>query len=177
MGIPKRPKRVRVFASIIFGAKESLESSLSDLEQVFGKIEERTEEMPFSHTRYYEREMGGDLKRVFLLFFDLKEREGLFKIKLETNEIERKYAHSGRRSVNIDPGYITLENVILFTTKNYTHRIYLAEGIYADLTLIFQKGTYNALPWTYPDYASREIILLFNRWREIYKRDLRSERC
>jgi len=72
--------------------------------------------------------------------------------------------------VNIDPGYIALEHVILATTKGYAHRIYLKNGIYADLTLIYRDGTYRPLDWTYPDYAEKDTISLFNRWRDYYKK-------
>ncbi|MCX7965305.1 MAG: DUF4416 family protein, partial [Syntrophorhabdaceae bacterium] len=124
------------------------------------------------HTDYYEEEMGSELHRIFILFKSLMPRESLVSIKLTTNNIEKELSIQGKRQVNIDPGYISLENVVLATTKNYTHRIYLGDGIYGDLTLIYKKGTYNALEWTYPDYASKNIIAIFNNWRNLYKRKL-----
>jgi hypothetical protein len=75
--------------------------------------------------------------------------------------------------LNIDPGYLSLEHVILATTKGYTHRPYLRDGIYADLTLIYQKGSYRALEWTYPDYGQPNIIALFNHLRTMYAEALK----
>ena len=79
----------------------------------------------------------------------------------------------GRRTVNIDPGYICLERLVLATGKNYTHRIYLSRGIYADLTLVFHRQSFRTLPWTYPDYADPSAVEVFNALRERYKAQLR----
>jgi hypothetical protein len=98
-------------------------------------------------------------------------------VKLQTNGVESCYAVEGRRSVNVDPGYIALEQIVLGTTKGYSHRIYLGHGIFADLTLVYENGTYRTLPWTYPDYGSKELISLFNGWREDYKRLSRCQRA
>jgi hypothetical protein len=121
--------------------------------------------------------MGAHLMRCFVLFRPLLGREQLVAIKRGTNEIEGLHASRGQRSVNIDPGYIALEHVVLGTTKGYSHRIYLGEGIFADLTLMYENGTYRSLPWTYPDYAGDEITPLMNRWREHYKRMLRCQKA
>ena len=94
-------------------------------------------------------------------------------IKRTTNKIENGYLQDGKRQVNIDPGYISLERLVLATGKNYTHRIYLSKGIFADLTLIFHKGSFSPLQWTYEDYASPEIIAFFNDVRDRYKGQLR----
>ena len=82
----------------------------------------------------------------------------------------------GRRAVNVDPGYIALEHVVLGTTKGFSHRIYLGEGIFADLTLLYENGSYRRLKWTYPDYGSDQLIFLLNGWRERYKGLLRCQR-
>ena len=83
------------------------------------------------------------------------------------------YSEEGKRKINIDPGYVSLERLILVTGKNYTHRIYLSKGIFADLTLIFNKGSFRPLEWTFKDYASPEIISMLNDVRERYKKQLR----
>lgn len=145
----------------------------NNLISLFGEILSRTDIAPFLHTHYYEREMGPWLLRYFLLFKPLMSRDELPSLKLKTNELEKKMSVGGKRTINIDPGYIALEQVILATTKGYTHRIYLGQGIYADLTLIYTGGSFGPLPWTYPDYGGPEIISMLNRWREVYKTDLR----
>ncbi len=159
-----------LFASVLSQGNENLLKVLDVLDARIGDIEEQTPVLYFTHTNYYEREMGSGLLRTFILFNSPVEREVLTEIKDSTNEIELTFATDGKRAVNIDPGYIALEHVILATTKGYAHRVYLKNGIYADLTLIYRDGVYRPLEWTYPDYAEERIISLFSRWREYYKR-------
>lgn len=176
MGIPKDPKPIKLFASLIFREGAVLNDALKMLEDGIGTIQEKRPPTPFSHTDYYEKETGKDLLRTFILFKELFPRESLPRIKLKTNEIELAFSENQRRRVNIDPGYISLENVILATTKGYTHRIYIGSGIYADLTLIYSSGTYRALEWTYPDYSEATTISVFNEWRENYKQVLKCQK-
>jgi hypothetical protein len=117
--------------------------------------------------------MGWPLHRRFVSFEQLIRPLNVVEIKLTTNKIENDHLQDGKRQINIDPGYISLERLVLATGKNYAHRIYLSKGIYADLSLIFHKGSFDPLPWTYKDYASPETIALFNNVRERYKRQLR----
>ncbi|MDR2017672.1 MAG: DUF4416 family protein [Syntrophobacterales bacterium] len=173
MGNPHVPKSVKYFASLIFGSDISLREAEGELVSFIGKIEETTGLIPFVHSNYYDKELGERLSRVFLLFEPLLHRELLPDIKLKTNVIERMLSTGSKRTVNIDPGYIALEHVILATTKGYSHRIYLNKGIYGDLTLMYQNGTYKALEWTYPDYREAETIFIMNKWRDIYKRMLK----
>ena len=165
MGIVKIPKPVKFFASIIFKDNRGLQSAEREIRQAVGDIQERTVPVPFYFTDYYEKEMGSGLMRLFLLLEPFSPREGLPAVKLKTNEIEASLLSEGKRTVNIDPGYISLENVVLATTKGYAHRIYIGNGIYADLTLTYHNGTYRPLEWTYPDYGSVETISLLNKWR------------
>ena len=99
--------------------------------------------------------------------------EAIAGIKLKTNNIENRHKQDGKRLLNIDPGYVALERLVLATGKNYTHRIHLSKGIYADLTLIFHKGSFRTLAWTYQDYADPEVIGYFNMIREEYRKQLR----
>ena len=124
-----------------------------DLEQAFGPVDMDGPWMDFDYTDYYTAEMGKPIYRRMMVFRDLIAQSDLARIKLQTNEIELQYARDGKRSVNIDPGYLLYERFVLATGKNYSHRIYIGHGIYADLTLIYQQGAYRPLPWTYPDYA------------------------
>ena len=173
MGNPHVPKSVKYFASLIFGNEISLHEAEGELVSYIGRIEEATRLIPFTYSTYYDKEMGEKLSRMFLLFEPLLHRDLLPDIKLKTNAIERLLSVNGKRTVNIDPGYVALEHVILATTKGYSHRVYLNKGIYADLTLMFQNGTYRTLEWTYPDYREAETISMMNRWRDIYKRMLK----
>ena len=81
----------------------------------------------------------------------------------------------GRRRVNIDPGYLAKAHLILATGKGYTHRPYLRDGIYADLTLMYRDKTFHPLPWTYPDYAGGEVIGMLTRIREKYMLQLKGK--
>ena len=174
MSTPCPPKPVRLVMSLIYQDRSLLESLLEELKSGFGDLELVGQELSFNHTDYYAKEMGAELVRRFVIFRDLIARERLPSIKLLTNELEKRFSRAdGRRRVNIDPGYLTLENLILATGKNYSHRLYLSEGVYADLTLIFQEGNYQPLPWTYPDYRSGEIVALMNAVREKYLLQLR----
>lgn len=178
MGEVKDTKPVLYFSSIIYNSEEALKNAVEKLCELLGETEEITEEMPFDHTDYYNEEMGECLKRRFLLFKILRKRDDLPKIKLKTNEIEKDLSNQGKRTANIDPGYITLENVVLATTKGYSHRIYIGSGIFGDLTLIYRKGSYRSLDWTYPDYRSEKLISIFNKWRGLLKDKLRrSQKC
>jgi hypothetical protein len=174
MGNVNNPKPVQFFTSIIFKDNGHAESLEEDIQVTIGNIQERTAIMPFNYTSYYEKEMGNNLSRIFLLFEPLFHRQQLPDIKLKTNNIETSFSSEGKRVVNIDPGYISLENVVLATTKGYAHRVYLNCGIYAELTLIFHNNTYRPVEWTYPDYGSEEIIAIFKGWRSVLKEKIRT---
>lgn len=173
MGQVNHPKPVMFFASLLYTDEKLAAEGERELENLAGPILHRTTREQFSHTTYYAKEMGPQLMRYFVLCKPQGDRTLLPLVKSKTNELEQTTAIEGKRVINIDPGYLTLENVILATTKNFTHRIYLADGIYGDLTLIYQHGSYKPLPWTYPDYGSDIIIALFNGWRDLYRQELK----
>jgi hypothetical protein len=176
MGKIKRPEQVKIFASLIFHGDADLQGILEKLAGLIGTIEDETPPALFTHTTYYDAEMGEGLKRCFVLFKPVLDRDTLPDIKVATNEIEDSYCINGKRTVNIDAGYIALEHVILATTKGYAHRLYIGKGIHADLTLMFNNGSYRALEWTYPDYAETDTLSLFNTWRSSLKLALKETR-
>jgi hypothetical protein len=143
------------------------------LEERYGAADFTSDRLSFDWTDYYRNEMGTGLFRRFVTFHDLIARERLVDIKRETNEVEERVSQSKKRRINIDPGYISAEHLILATTKGYTHRPYLSRGIYADLTLVYAKGEFQPLPWTYPDYASDGIRQLLKDVRRRYVDDLK----
>jgi hypothetical protein len=116
--------------------------------------------------QYYSKEMGvaSRLKRLLVISKKLYERDQLVKAKLWAVKVEDNRESEGR-AINIDPGLMTLENIILGTGKIYGHRPYLGSGVYADLNLLYQSGTYSPLEWTYPDYKEKEVISFFNHTR------------
>ena len=174
MGKAKEPGPAKLFMSLITSEEEILQKRVNDLGEIFGEIDFISEVLAFSFTDYYAQEMGNDLFRRFITFAPLISRTLLPEIKQRTNHLEEKYSTPvGHRKINIDPGYLCLEHVILATTKGYTHRPYLREGIFADLTLIYRNKSYQPLEWTYPDYRQSEVIGLFNQCRKAYLEDLK----
>ncbi len=169
MGRIKNPEPVILFCGII--TRPELIEKLSEILSPIGEIEDKSEILDFNaFTDYYKDEMGENLLRLWLSIKGLISQENLYKVKLLSNEIEDRYSKDGNRMINIDPGYVSLSNVILFTTKNYSHRIYIGEGIYAEVTLIYKKKEgFTPLPWTYPDYQTEISLNYFNNLREKLK--------
>ena len=113
--------------------------------------------------KYYSTEMGDEqnLKRFFALTSSLYQRQSLLSEKLVAVEWEKEWAINGKRKVNVDIGFLSAENFLLATTKNYSHRVFLGNGIFADLTYQFHQGKFETFPWTYPDYQDQEKIEFF----------------
>lgn len=144
-----------------------------ELEGLFGPVDMESSLIPFSFTDYYLPELGPDLKRKFLSFGSLIHPKRLAEIKSLTNELERRFQRQkGKRGINIDPGYLEAGKLVLATTKNQQHRIYLGKGIYAEVTLRFRKGRFEPWEWTYPDYRSRAYIDFFTKARKLYLEQL-----
>ncbi|MBF0396156.1 MAG: DUF4416 family protein [Desulfobacterales bacterium] len=175
MSTPKPPKPAKLIIGLFTSQKELFQIITSELSQKFGAIDMVSKCFPFNYTNYYEEEIGSDLLRRMLLFKDLIAQNSLPEIKCTTNTIEKKYSKDGKRKINIDPGYLIHERFVLATGKNYSHRIYLDNGIYADLTLIYQKNSYVSLPWTYPDYKEDIMINFLEEARNKYKFDLQEK--
>jgi len=136
----------------------------------FGPVDLKSEFLPFDFTNYYQPQMGGPLKRYFISFKNPIDPGELAAIKLHTNEVEAEFAALEKwpveRPVNLDPGYITPSKLVLATAKGYSHRVYLSDGIYGEVTLMWRKGAFQDLPWTYPDYRTAAYKDFFTRVRE-----------
>ncbi len=166
------PKPVKLIMSLISSDDRLLHQAIEILGERYGEVDSISDILPFDFTDYYTAEMGEGLFRRFVTFRPLIPREHLVMIKQETNGIEEQFAVEGRRRINIDPGYLCAEHLILATTKGYTHRPYLGEGIYADLTLIYREGRFRPLEWTYPDYASSPVREILHGVRRRYVQEL-----
>jgi len=151
------------------GKLEHIEKIHNIIENKFGKIDGRTETIPFDFTDYYNEEMGKGLMRQWVSTETIIEENLIRDIKKKTIELEDGYRISGKRVINIDPGGVLLSRVVLPTTKNYAHRIYLGEGIFMEVTLIYQGKSFQPLQWTYPDYKTPIAINFFNKMRNILK--------
>ncbi len=143
------------------------------LQQNWGPIQTVSASEAFSYTDYYNQEMGEVPIRSFIIFTDLIDPSRLAQIKLQTNEIEHYFASDTGRQVNLDPGLLSAENIILATTKHRGHRIPLEKGIYGEVTLLYTKNTYIDFPWTYPDYKSPQAKEFFLTQRQLYLQRIR----
>ncbi len=175
MSSPTQPHPAKLVVSLLMQKAELISSVAEDMLKALGDIDVVSKWMPFNYTHYYEKEMGAPLQRRVFAFKSLIEQDALASIKLLTNAIEQRYAVGGKRQINIDPGYLLRSRFILATGKNYAHRVYIGQGIYADLTLIYQKGAYRKLPWTYPDYADTEMRTFLASLRRKYIADLKDD--
>lgn len=173
MGKMKEPRPVKLIVSLFAGDTDLLLAARAALVERFGNIDFESELLPFDHTDYYEPEFGPDLRRQVVAFAQLVPPEQLASIKRLTNELEQIWVVEGRRRVNLDPGYVSLSKLVLATTKDYSHRVYLGQGIYAEVTLHYRHGAFHGWEWTYPDYASARYRDIFSHIREIYLAQLR----
>ncbi|HIE04711.1 MAG TPA: DUF4416 family protein [Candidatus Latescibacteria bacterium] len=178
MAKPRLPKPVVLVAGITARDRETLKGAKVELSLLFGPIALESPIFPFKFTRYYEAEMGPELIKQFVAFRRPVRPEDLASIKLTTNALElSKATKEGgklRRRVNVDPGYVAPSRLVLATTKDYSHRIYIGNGIYAEVTLIFRRGTWTPLDWTYPDYRTELALDFFLRVRGLLTRFCKS---
>ncbi|MCD6384815.1 DUF4416 family protein [Candidatus Sumerlaeota bacterium] len=176
MAEAKKQLPVKLFFGLLVGNEEILPAVLHRIELDFGHIELQTDFTLFNHTDYYQQEMGPRILRKFIATRELMDMEELAEIKLYTNKLERLFAdpQTGNRRVNIDPGYLSLSKVVLATTKDYDHRIYLKSGIFAEVTLRYKRKfkSYEPWEWTYPDYREPFALNFFNELRHIYREQL-----
>jgi len=155
---------------LLFTEKINLETINLELTLRFGRSIKSSETIPFTHTQYYNAEMGNEIFRQWHAYEKKILPDELAEIKTFTNSVEQKFLNENKnRRINIDPGYISLSNLVLASTKNYSHRIYLALGIYAEITLIFRHGHFLPLEWTYPDYKEPLALEFFEKVRETLK--------
>jgi len=169
----KLHRPVLLVAAISSGQRTAVDWACHQLEQTYGQIELQSNDLPFDQTTYYAEEMGANLMKRLVAFGPLIDPAGLAHIKLHSNQLESELAgHSERvaRPVNIDPGYVTEAKLILATTKDRDHRIYLADGIFAEVTLYYRQYRWRASHWTYPDYQTAEVGEFLNHCRELLRK-------
>jgi len=173
------PKPVKLIVGILAANRKCLHAAVEAVIDKFGKTDLASHVWPFAETDYYRKETGPTILRQFICFEKLIDPEKLAKIKLATNKLEKKLAKKLAipltRPVNLDPGIIEPSKLVLATTKNYSHRIYIGRRIYAEVTLIFDKGSWRVLDHTYPDYRTPHYHEFFNRTRSRLLEQLRSK--
>jgi hypothetical protein len=165
MGRIRTPAKVKLVVGLLGRDREILQISREILKERFGPEEEVLDSIPFTWTAYYARELGEAPRRAFVSYEPWVDREFLVEAKLATNAIEEDLAEDGLRRVNLDPGYLTLGQLFLASTKDQRWRVYVRDGIFVEPTLYFQDGAFHPFPWTYRDYRSPEYLEYMARAR------------
>ena len=174
MATAREFQRCALVIGVLSAIEDKREEIIQILEKEFGPIEAASPVLDFPYTDYYDSEMGKRPVRYLLLFENLVDPSNLADIKTKTNQIETTFADAdGNRRVNLDPGTLSLANFILATCKDRSHRIPLKDGIYGEITLIYQNHDFQVLPWTYADYRSDDIRAILRNFRDAYRKKLK----
>ncbi len=164
---------VKFLTAITYNSEEFLRSSINELEKAQGEIDLKSASFKLDYTRYYEKEMGAGLEKQFFSFKSLGSPEQLIDRKHQALDLEKNFSKGGLRQVNIDPAYLELAKLVVASTKNFAHRIYLGRGIYGDLQLRYCQGGFVENEWTYPDYSSEPILQFLEKTGNTYFNQLK----
>jgi hypothetical protein len=173
MGQVQIAQKAILFAGLLYNDTVALQNVCERLQNSYGKISLYSRSFRFTETDYYAEEMGRDLTRIWVGFDTLIYRERIVGIKHQCNELEESFTRQRKRNVNIDPGYLTLGKVVLATTKDNQHRLYLDDGIYGEVTLRYRNRSYDPWEWTFKDYRRDEAVQFFIQLRSLYRGQLR----
>lgn len=176
MGAPASPPPVKRIAGLLAASPALLADACEVLADAVAPIAARSHAEIWGVSHYYDDEIGSEIWRQYLVFDGLVPAEDLAALKLGTNTLERRWMEGGRRPVNIDPGYIDLSRLVLASTKDASHRLYLGHGIYAEVTLRYVDGGFAPLAHTYADYALPATREFFSRAREAYRLEIAAAR-
>lgn len=151
-----KPKQVKLIIGVLAANEVALAATVKAISGKFGKIDLTSEVWPFTQTDYYKDELGPNALRQFVSIEKLIDPGKLAKIKHITNKMEQKLADLLEmklpRPVNLDPGFIEPSKLILASTKNFSHRIYIGHKMFAEVTLMYEKGNWRHFEYTFPDY-------------------------
>src|SRR5262249_790678 len=176
MAQPRPAAEVLLVVAAFSRHPAALDWARARLEEAHGPVALASAPYAFDQTRYYEASMGSDLRKALWAFRDLIEPGRLPDIKLATNALEETLAsqasHAEARPINLDPGYLGLGKFVLATTKDQAHRLYLRDGIFAEVTLHYQAGAFRPWAWTYADYRLDEGIAFLGSARADYRQSL-----
>ncbi len=170
---PIEPIPVKLFCGILYREKSILQKAVKLLTDRFGNVDYNSSSFLFDVTDYYVQEMGEMIFRIFYSFENLINPAQLVQIKLECKEIEDKYAIAGKRKVNLDPGYMDYDKIVLASFKYNAQKVYLNKGIYADVTMYYRKGRFIPSEWCFPDFKNGIYEKDFLKIRALYKKQIR----
>lgn len=162
--------RVKLICGLMWPSTGTVDHAL--VEDEWGPIDLASDVFDFDHTRYYEDEFGVTLKKQYVAFERLVDPDDLPAIKHRSNAMEDSLLAGEKRTVNIDPGYLADAKLVMITTKNLAHRVYIGRNMYADLQLMFRRHTFEPTPWTFADVRDPRILPFFNRARTRYMEQL-----
>jgi hypothetical protein len=168
----EEPNPVKLIIAVMAADDECLSAALDALVAEFGKTDLVSDVWPFDQTDYYKDQTGPHIVKQFVSIDKLIDPGELAQIKHKTNQIEQRLAeilhYSGivwPRPINLDPGIIEPSKLVLASTKNFSHRIYIGGQMYAEVTLVFHKGKWESFPYTFPDYKQLRYLEFFNKVR------------
>ncbi|MCU0236867.1 MAG: DUF4416 family protein [Acidobacteria bacterium] len=164
-------RAVKYFCGLLFKHEAAAESAIARLQELIAPVDGSSALIPFTLSAYYREEMGEPIFRRFVSFRGLLDPQRLPEYKLAAMQLEEQLAVGGRRTVNVDPGYLSDANVIIATAKNQFHRVPLRDGIYAHMEYTLKDGRINLLPWTYPDFKTGAYVDFFTHLLEAYRRE------
>ncbi|MFT5301444.1 MAG: hypothetical protein ACI87E_003127 [Mariniblastus sp.] len=171
-------KPVFLIAGITSRHESALAWTLEQTTKCWGKLALQSPVFDFTETDFYTKSMGSDLKKQFLVYDQTIVPSDLAPTKIQSNDWEQQYAdqfdHPEQRPLNIDPGYISEAKLVLATTKDRDHRIYLLDGIYAEVTLHFRSKQWTSSRWTYPDYQREDFQAFFSDCRNMLRERIRA---
>jgi hypothetical protein len=175
MGTAREPRPAKYFVALLSSSSQLLTAVETELAAILGEVDGRSEVIPWTASKFYEKEMGAGLLRRFVSFLPLASPGNLAAAKIQTQCIEEQYRERGSsgRRVNLDPGYLDVYKVVLGSTKNACQRIYLHSGIYGEATLLYYDGGFHGLDYTYQDYLWLETLAFFTTLRDTYLAQLR----
>jgi hypothetical protein len=168
----EKPKPVKLIVAVMAADNKCLSAALDAIVAEFGTTDFESDIWPFDQTDYYKEQTGPNIVKQFVSIEKLIDPGELAQIKHKTNRIEQTQAELLRssgvvwpRPINLDPGIIEPSKLVLASTKNFSHRIYIGEQMYAEVTLVFHKGKWESFPYTFPDYKQPRYLEFFNKVR------------
>jgi Domain of unknown function (DUF4416) len=172
LGKVKEPELAMLFIGMLYSDPVILHHVQQTLKGEFGEPLLESPASKWDYSPYYRNELGWPLSRKFIFFKNIIDPETLAAIKVRTNEIEDSFSVKDKRQINLDPGYLTLSKIVVASTKNYAHRIYLQKGIYGEITLYYQDGIFKPHLFTYRDFQEKSCLDMFMQARGLFKTHL-----